>query len=141
MKSRALALVLASSVLASGAAHADACNLADLLFGKVSIGIVYNKEFQYETCVIFGNDTENKRFAFEKVLGTISGTDRVGDRTIRNANGDMCGGIDENMVVEGETGSCTSCAAMRLKLQKVGQTLAVMQNSRIMGTIEGRLPK
>lgn len=142
MKSRALALALAFSVLATGVAQADGCNIANLLFGKVRIELIYNKKFEYETGIIFGNDFDSKRFAYDRILGKIAGSERDGSHRVNDVNGEMCGEITENLRVDTEGVECASCGKMPIRLQKVGNGYAVVTGAgNIMGTIEGRLPK
>lgn len=79
-------------------ACADGCNISNLLFGKVRIEQIQHPG--YETGVIFGNDFDSKRFSYDKMLGRIAAPERDGSRQISDVNGEDCGRLRSNLVID-----------------------------------------
>ena len=126
-------------------AYADDCNIADLLFGKVRIELIQHHKpgfAGYETGVIFGNDFDSKRFYYERILGRIASPERDGSRLIRDVTGNFCGVIQKDMRLDYPNGNCATCdkdASVGLR-KMAPSSYAVIQNKKVVGTVEGRLP-
>lgn len=130
--------VLVSSTLALASctwAQAEECNIANVLFGKVRI------EEAKSTSIIIGNDFDSQRFGYGKILGQIAGSERDDSRRISDVNLNVCGILEDNMRIDTSQAECKSCAKSRISLKKVGPGFVVLSDGKIMGTIEGKLPR
>lgn len=125
---------------------AGACNIADILFGKVRIEQILSEPrpgfAAYEIGIIFGGDFDSKRFSYDRILGRISPPERDGSRSIRDVTGDFCGTIQKDMSINLEGLECGGCSKEPISLRSVTTNAfaVVSRNGDIMGTISGRLP-
>ena len=132
---------IAAGLIPSVSALAEGCNIADVLFGKVRIELIPNKEYKFETGIVFGNDFDSKRFSYGKILGSIRAPERDGSRRVDNVNGDLCGIIEEDLTVDTSDSSCTSCNKAPFVIKRLSpKAYAIIEGGTIRGTIEGRLP-
>lgn len=126
-------------------AFADGCNIANILFGKVRIEIIQDKQYNFETGIIFGNDFSNEKIRNGKILGKIEpwGTASSTARRIDNVDGELCGVLAKNSVVDVSVSDCEKCDKSPLLVKSVTKTSSVVirKDGNILGTIEGRLPK
>jgi hypothetical protein len=136
-------LVFVVPVAGSTEAVAEGCNIANVLFGSVRIEII--KHSDYETGIVFGNDFDSERFRNGKILGKIEpwGTASSTLRRIENANGDICGVLTTDLTVSTDDAECANCNKQPFELRKVSPNsyAVVLKSGKIVGTIEGRLPK
>lgn len=127
------------------ASFAQGCNIADVLFGKVRIEIILDKQYNFETGIIFGNDSSNEKFRSGKILGKIEpwGTASSTARRIDNVHAELCGVLAKNLVVDVSDSDCDKCDKSPILIKSVTKTSYVVlrKDGKILGTIEGRLPK
>ncbi len=142
-----LRMVIAFTTLLSctGLAHAEGCNIADLLFGSVRIEIIpHNTDAgKYETGIIFGNDANGGNFSSYKILGQIDPSQRDGSWPIMDVNGELCGNLQSNLRIDTEYASCVGTwCKIPMSLRRVTtSTFVVLSNGSIKGTVEGHFPK
>jgi hypothetical protein len=139
-------LTAGMAVLATASAQANGCNIADVMFGSVAIELIQHKG--YETAIVRGNDypaVGTSKFDALKgaIYGQISSPERDGSRKVTNADGDICGSIGADLVIDTTDSDCNGCDKAPVTLQKVPKIdgYVVVRRGSIMGTIEGRLPK
>jgi hypothetical protein len=136
---RNLAIVAAGAVIAAACcspAPAADCEMAKVLFGKISLSIIVEK--RYETALIRNASFDSKDQDFGAFRGELT-VDR-GGFSIRNNNQVVVGLISPALEVEGLDDSCDKNSKVFIK--KVQQGVYVILNGGApVGTITGRFPK
>ncbi len=113
-----------------------ACEIAEIMFGKISIDIVPHKG--YETAIIRCADFESKKHSHGAIIGEIT-VDR-GGFAVRNINQVVIGTISPDLKMEGWSDDCDE--NQKISIQKVQPGAYVIMNGKMpVGTIEGRFPK
>jgi hypothetical protein len=143
---RSILFSAAALAVLTTSAQANGCNIADVMFGKVAIELIQHKG--YDTAIIVGKDypaVGTSKFDALKgaIYGQISSPERDGSRKITNADGDICGSLGADLVIDTVDSDCSGCDKTPVTLQKVPKLdgYVVVRRGSIMGTIEGRLPK
>jgi len=90
-------------------AQAKGCNIADVMFGSVKIELIQHKG--YESAIIVGNDypaVGTSKFDALKgaIYGQIAPPERDGSRRLTNADGEICGSIGADLVIDATDSDC-----------------------------------
>ena len=136
-----LRLLLASLFASIFGGSADACDVANVLFGKISLEIIphtYQSDHWESALIrnneIFGSEKENSN----AIRGEIT-VDR-GDFAVRRANQEVVGYIFPDLRIDG--GDDDDCdKKKKVVIKKVKQGIYVILNGdTLVGTIKGRFP-
>jgi hypothetical protein len=132
---RIVAVLLVAGLLIS--AHpVYGCEVAQIMFGKITLDIIPQKD--YETALIRHGDFNNPKLNFGAFKGEIT-VDR-GGFSIRNNNQETVGIITPELRVEGSDDDCDKTQKIIIRKVQAG-AYVIMNGNTPVGTIEGRFPK
>ena len=135
-------LITIMCLILPSVAKAESCNLADVLFGPTTIEIIKNDG--YERGIIFGANFNGQHFRSGKILGIIDawGIGHSTSRSIKDVSGEMCGVLEKDLTIEVSRQDCPGCKKGQTRLKEITKnSYVVISQEKIVGTIDGRLPK
>ena len=134
MRAATAAVILSGLVVWSSSA--DACEIAQVMFGSIVLNIVPAKD--YETALIRHGDFKDPKRNFGSFRGEIT-VDR-GGFSIRNNNQVVVGNITSDLRMQGLDDDCDKRSDLVIRKIQQG-SYVIMNGTTPVGTIEGRFPK